>query len=84
MSVVIEIDIDKDNLSMGDSSVLYAYLFLSLFGQVDNIYKVEQDSLYFFLQGGFRGNFKGKQNSPFYMWFQSYDVWKDRLHSREP
>ena len=32
----------------GSSSVLFAYSFLLLFGQFDNIYKVEQDSLYFF------------------------------------
>ena len=32
----------------GDFSVLFAYLFLLLFGQIDNIYKVEQDSLYLF------------------------------------
>ena len=31
----------------GDSSVLFAYLFLLLFGQIDNIYKVKEDSLYF-------------------------------------
>ena len=34
--------------SWGSSSVLFAYSFLLLFGQFDNIYKVEQDSLYFF------------------------------------
>ena len=39
----------------GDSSVLFAYLFLLLFGQIDNIYKVERDSLYFFLEGAFKG-----------------------------
>ena len=32
----------------GSSSVLFAYLFLLLFGQIGNIYMVEQDSLYFF------------------------------------
>ena len=32
----------------GSSSVLFAYSFLLLFGQFDNIYKVEQNSLYFF------------------------------------
>ena len=32
----------------GSSSVLFAYLFLLLFGQIGNIHKVEQDSLYFF------------------------------------
>ena len=35
------------NVIRGNSSVLFAYLFLLLFGQIDNIYKVEQDSLYF-------------------------------------
>ena len=30
------------------SSVLFAYLFLLLFDQIDNIYNVKQDSLYFF------------------------------------
>ena len=39
----------------GSSSVLFAYLFLLIFGQIDNIYKVEQDSLYlFFLKGDSR------------------------------
>ena len=41
--------------SRGSSSVLFAYLFLLLFGQIDNIYKVEQDSLYFFCEGEFKG-----------------------------
>ena len=36
------------NHSLRGSSVLFTYLFLLLFGQIDNIYKVEQDSLYFF------------------------------------
>ena len=40
--------------SRGSSSVLFAYLFLLLFGQIDNIYKVEQDSLYFFVKGNSR------------------------------
>ena len=35
-----------------DSSVLFAYLFILLFGQIDNIKKVEQDSLFLFLEGG--------------------------------
>ena len=39
----------------GGSSVLFAYLFLLLFGQIVYIYKVEQDSLYFFPEGGFKG-----------------------------
>ena len=38
----------------GDSSVIFAYSFLLIFGQIDNIYKVEQDSLYFFLEGDSR------------------------------
>ena len=42
--------------SRGDSSVLFAYMLLLLFGQIDNIYKVEQDSLFFFLEGGFQGD----------------------------
>ena len=46
----------------GDSSVLIGYLFLLLFGQIDNIYKVEQDSLYFFLEGGFRGIYLRERN----------------------
>ena len=40
------------HLSRGGSSVLFAYLFLLLFGQIDNIYKVKQDSLYFFFLKG--------------------------------
>ena len=34
--------------------VLFASLFLLLFGQID-IYKVEQDSLYFFFKSDSRG-----------------------------
>ena len=37
-----------------DSSVLFVYLFLLQFDQIGNIYKVEQDSLYFF-ERGFKG-----------------------------
>ena len=44
-------------MGWGDSSVLFAYLFLFLFGQIDNTYKVEQDSLYFFLEVGFNGKY---------------------------
>ena len=33
----------------------FAYLFLLEFSQIDYIYKVQQDSLYFFLEGGFKG-----------------------------
>ena len=46
----------------GSSSVLFAYLFLLIFGQIDNIYKVEQDSLYFFLEGGFKGIYLRERN----------------------
>ena len=46
----------------GSSSVLFAYSFLLLFGQFDNIYKVEQDSLYFFLEGGFKGIYLREKN----------------------
>ena len=48
--------------SRGSSSVLFAYLFLLLFGQIDNIYKVEQDSLYLFLEGGFKGIYLRERN----------------------
>ena len=46
----------------GSSSVLFAYSFLLLFGQFDNVYKVEQDSLYFFLEGGFKGIYLRQKN----------------------
>ena len=46
----------------GDSSVLFTYLFLLLFGQIDNIYMVAQDSLYFFLEGGFKGIYLRERN----------------------
>ena len=46
----------------GSSSVLFAYSFLLLFGRFDNIYKVEQDSLYFFLEGGFKGIYLREKN----------------------
>ena len=46
----------------GSSSVLFAYLFLLLFGQIGNIYKVEQDSLYFFLEGAFKGIYLRERN----------------------
>ena len=46
----------------GDSSVLFAYLLLSLFGQIDNINKVDQDSLIFFLEVGFKGIYLIKRN----------------------
>ena len=39
------------SLFRGSSSVLFDYLFLLLFGQIGNIYKVEQDSGIFFLKG---------------------------------
>ena len=54
----------------GSSSVLFAYSFLLLFGQIDNIYKVEQDSLYFFLKGDSRAFISEKEILPFRMWFQ--------------
>ena len=38
------------------------YLFLLLFGQTDNIYNVEQDFLYLFLEGGFKGIYLRKRN----------------------
>ena len=44
------------------ASVLFAYLFLLLFGQIDHIYKVKQDSLYFFLEGGFKRNYLRERN----------------------
>ena len=57
----------------GTSSVLFAYSFLLLFGQIDNIYKVEQDSLYF-LERGFKGIHLRERNFALsYMWFQRYD-----------
>ena len=46
----------------GSSRVLFAYSFLLLFGQIDNIYKVEQNSLYFFLEGGFKGIYLRETN----------------------
>ena len=49
-------------VGMGSSSVLFAYLFLLLFGQIGNIYKVEQDSLYFFLEGAFKGIYLRERN----------------------
>ena len=58
----------------GSSSVSFAYLFLLLFGQIGNIYKVEQDSLYFFfLEGGFKGIYLRERNFPFLLWFQRYE-----------
>ena len=43
-------------------SVLFAYSFLLLFGQIDNIYKVEQEILVFFLEGGFKGIYLRERN----------------------
>ena len=43
----------------GSSSVLFAYSFLLLFGQFDNIYKVEH---FFFLEGGFKGIYLREKN----------------------
>ena len=57
----------------GDSSVLLAYLFLLLFGigKTDNIYKVKQDSLYFFfLNGDSRGIISENAILPFRMCFR--------------
>ena len=55
INTVSPISIDKSTLrsdmlagSRGSSSVLFAYSFLLQFGQIDNIYKVKQNSLYFF------------------------------------
>ena len=45
-----------------DSSVLFAYLFLLLFGQTVNIYKVEHDSLFFFLERGSKGIYLRERN----------------------
>ena len=55
----------------GDSSVLFACLFLLLFDQTDNIYKVEQESLYFFLKGIQRELFKGKETYRFQCAFRA-------------
>ena len=58
-------------LLRGSSSVLFAYSFLLLFGQIDNIYKVEQDSLYFFFLRGIQGHlFKRKKFYPFVCGFR--------------
>ena len=46
----------------GDFSVVFAYLFLLLFGQTDNIYKVEQDFMDFFLEGKFRSVYLSEIN----------------------
>ena len=51
------------SISPESSSVLFAYSFLLLFGQFENIYKVKQDSLYFFfLEGGFKGIYLRERN----------------------
>ena len=41
----------------------FIHQFVSLlFGQIDNIYKVEQNSLYFLFEGGFKGKYlRGKK-----------------------
>ena len=58
-------------MTRGDSSIVFAYLFLVLFGQIDNIYKVEQDSLYFFLERGSKGNYlREKKIYPFLCGFR--------------
>ena len=46
----------------GSSSVLFAYSFLLLFGQIGNIYKVEQDSLFFFLEWSFKDIYLRERN----------------------
>ena len=51
----------RQNWPREDSGV-FAYLFLLLFGQFDNIYKVEQDSLYFFHEVGFKINYLRERN----------------------
>ena len=67
----------------GSSSVLFAYLFLLLFGQIGNICKVEQDSLYCFLEGAFKGIYLRERNFTLSyvgtprMWFQRYEFLKD-------
>ena len=49
---------------MGDSSILFAYLFLLLFGQTDHkLYLQDQAGhLVFFLEGGFKGNYFREKN----------------------
>ena len=46
----------------GDSSVLFAYSFLLIFDQNDNIYKVEQIPCIFFLEGEFKGIYLRERN----------------------
>ena len=46
----------------GSSSVSFAYLFLLVFGQIGNIYKVKQDYLYFVLEGAFKGIYLRERN----------------------
>ena len=53
-----------NTFSTGDSSVSFASLFLIYIWQINNIYKVEQDSLYFFF---FKGD-KKKSDSLFNGW----------------
>ena len=62
----------------GGSSVFFAYLFLTLFGPIDNM-GLSRTPCILFLQGEYKRNyllFKGK-NLLFRIWFQSYDFWKD-------
>ena len=47
--------------------------FYLLFVQTDNIYKVKQDSLYFFLEGVFKENYLKGEILLLCLWFQSYD-----------
>ena len=51
----------------GDSSVLSAYLFLLLFGQIDN-FLGRAELLVFFLEEGFKGNYLIKRKK-FYTFF---------------
>ena len=58
----------------GGSSVLFAYLFPLLFGEIDNI--LQGRAPVFSLRGIQGELFKG-ENLPFPMWFQRYDFLKD-------
>ena len=52
--------------SRGDSSVLFAYLFLLLFGQIENIYKVMQDSLHFVFSKGTQKQLFKEESAPIF------------------
>ena len=63
MLVLVLVLGNTDTSLRGSSSVLFAYSFLLQFGQIDHIYKVEQDSLYFFfLEGGSKGIYLRERN----------------------